>query len=268
MIPTPDAPTPRDSTVHDEARQLRATNQRRRRARRWIIVGSLPLVLAAVLFSAKLTSMYAFAYQSISAFVAADYAGTIRGAQGQNVANWFEKHKAPFNEGVGLAASGELAEAQEKFEQALGWAEGMQQCDIRVNLALVLEWQGDAAESDNNPEDALAFYAEALKVNAEAPEECNSDEADEESSDSSRDMSESLDEQQKRLQEKHDQQDHNQQQKPDDSTPDGEQQQSPTPDDSALDELQRKLAEGERERQQREQENQGDYGGYGTDKPW
>ncbi|MGF3057392.1 hypothetical protein [Microbacterium sp. YY-01] len=253
----------RDVRTDSEAHRLLSANRRIRAVRRWLFIGLAPFALAAILFSAKLLSMYGFAYQSISSFIAGDYAGSTRAAQGQDFANWFEKRKAPFNVGVGLAASGDLEGAEERFTQALDWASGVQECDIRVNLALVLEWQGDAARRDGLGAASVEFYGRALEVNVEAPEECNDPSADDESSDSQRSMNDTLEEQRQRLQEKQEQSDP----PPEQGESQGDdEQQKPKPDDSALDELQDRLEQGEQERQEHDR---GDgESGWGTDKPW
>ncbi|WP_439901692.1 hypothetical protein [Microbacterium azadirachtae] len=253
-----------------DARALLAANRRRLLVRRWIAGASLPLILVALLFVGKLVSLYAFAYQSITAYVAGDYTGSVSAAENLNPANWFEPYKAPFDQGVGLAESGKLAAGQKKFEESLRLAHGLEVCAVRFNLALVLEREGDAAADAQDHATALEFYAEALQVNAERPKECDSKEAQQQSPDPQRDMSQSNTDQKDRLQQK--QQD--QQQQEDSGTPQDPKQdpqqppQPPTPDQSKLDELQKKLQQGEQERQQNQQDGTDDGGSSGTDKPW
>src|SRR3954453_12747208 len=95
-----DAPTQTDA-----AAALIAANRRRRRIRRWVIIGTLPLTLAALLFVGKLLSMYAFAHQAITSYVVDDYAGSKTAAERQEFLNWFEPYKAPYNVGTALAGS-------------------------------------------------------------------------------------------------------------------------------------------------------------------
>lgn len=257
MIPTP--------THTDAAAALLATNRRRRSIRRWLLIGTLPITLAALLFVGKLLSMYGFAHQAISTYVVGDYAGSKSAAQGQEFLNWFEPYKAPYNVGTALAGAEELDGARVKLEEALPLAAGLEVCAVRVNLALVIERQGDAARSDGDGPGAAQLYGEALQVTAETPEECDSDEADSQSPDPDRDMSDTLNELENRLQEKQQQSDQDQQPNPDGD--EGEDQEQPQqPDQDKLDELQEKLEQGAEERQQ----NQGgeDGPGGGTDKPW
>jgi flagellar biosynthesis GTPase FlhF len=245
------------------ASALLASNRRRRRIRRWIAIGTLPLTLAALLFVGKLLSMYAFAHQAISAYVVDDYAGSEASARGQEFLNWFEPYKAPFNVGTALAGAEKLPEARAKLEESLALAHGLEVCTVRINLALVIERQGDAAREAGDGAAAAQFYGEALTITAETPEECDSDEAQQQSSDPDRDMQQTKEDTEDRLKQK--QQDQ-QQQQPQDPEEKPEEQQEPQPSEDKLDELKEKLEQGQQERDQRQDGDEP--GGSGTDKPW
>lgn len=247
----------------DAASALLASNRRRRRIRRWIAIGTLPLTLAALLFVGKLLSMYAFAHQSISAYVADDYAGSESSARGQEFLNWFEPYKAPFNVGTALAGAEKLPEARAKLEESLDLAHGLEVCTVRINLALVIERQGDAARADGDGAGAAEFYGEALTITSETPEECNSEEAQKQSSDPDRDMQQTKEDTEDRLKQKQQEQ-QQQQQQPEEEKP--EEQPEPQPSEEKLDELKEKLEQGQQERDQRQDGEDG--GGSGTDKPW
>lgn len=243
------------------ASALLASNRKRRRIRRWIAIGTLPLTLVALLFVGKLLSMYAFAHQSISAYVADDYAGSEASARGQEFLNWFEPYKAPFNVGTALAGAEKLPEARAKLEESLELAHGLEVCTVRINLALVIERQGDAALADGDGAGAAEFYGEALTITSETPEECNSEEAQKQSSDPDRDMQQTKEDTEDRLKQKQQEQ----QEPPQEEKPE-EQQQEPQPSEEKLDELKKKLEQGQQERDQRQDGDEG--GGTGTDKPW
>ncbi|MFT4259694.1 hypothetical protein [Microbacterium sp.] len=244
------------------ASALLAANRRRRSIRRWIAIGTLPLTLFALFFVGKIVSMYALAHQSISAYVVDDYAGSETAARGLEFANWFEAFKAPFDIGTALAGAEELPAARAKLEESLALATGLEQCTVRINLALVIERQGDAAREDGDGEAAAVFYSEALTVSAETPEECSSDEAQEQSSDPDRDMQQTKEDTEDRLKQKQQEQEQQQPQQPEEE----QQQHDPTPSEDKLDELKEKLEQGQEER---DQQGQGDEpGGSGTDKPW
>lgn len=255
------------STHADAAAALLAVNRRRRRIRRRVAIATLPLTLAALLLVVKLLSMYAFAHTSISSFVSGAYAGSESAARGQDVANWFEPFAAPYNIGTALAGSDELAASRSELERALPLAQGLQVCPVMINLSLVIERQGDAAQADGDAAKAAELYGEALEITVETPEECRSDAAQQQSPQPNRDMSDTLDENQQRQQEKQrqSQQPPDQPQQPDQTA---EPEQPPTPQDK-LDDIEDRLNQGAQEREDQLGGGQGDEGsGGGTDRPW
>ncbi|WP_350350589.1 hypothetical protein ABS642_14045 [Microbacterium sp. A8/3-1] len=248
-------------TPQDEAAAaLLRSNRRRRSIRRWVAIGTLPLTLAALFFVGKLLSMYAFAHQAVTAYVVDDYAGSEASARGQEFLNWFEPYKAPFNIGTALGAAEKLPEARAKLEEALELAHGLEVCGVRINLALVVERMGDAARADGDGATAAQLYGEALTITVETPEECKSDEAQEQSSDPERDMSDSLEGTEERLKQK--QQEQEQEPQPQEPQPEDEE---PQPSEDKLEDLQDKLEQGTQERDQQQND---DPGSSGTDKPW
>lgn len=243
---------------NDAAAALLRSNRRRRRVRRWVAIGTLPLTLAALLFVGKLLSMYAFAHQAITAYVVDDFAGSEAAARGQSFLNWFEPYKAPFNIGTALGAAEQLPQAKAELEEALRLATGLEVCGVRINLALVVERMGDAARAGGDGATAAQLYGEALTITAETPAECHSEEAQEQSSDPQRDMSDTLDSTEDRLKQKQQEQD---QQQPPPPQPNEDEQ----PSEDKLQDLQDKLEQGTQERDQQLGE---DPGGSGTEKPW
>lgn len=255
------------SDAQTAAAALLASNRRRRSIRKWMAIAGLPFVLVGLLFVGKLLSMYAFAHQSISAYVVDDYAGSESAAHGQEFLNWFEPYKAPFNVGTALAGAEELPEARAKLEEALDLATGLEVCDVRINLSLVIERMGDAARQDGDGAGAAELYGEALTITVETPEECRSEDAQNQSSDPNRDPGESLDESEERLKEKQQQQEQQQEQPQDgEEQPQEEQEQPAQPDEQKLDDLKDKLEQGTQERDQQQDDEGGTSGG--TDKPW
>lgn len=248
-----------ESPHPDHAAALLRSNRRRRSIRRWVAIGTLPLVIAALLFVGKLLSMYAFAHQAITAFVLDDFAGSESAARGQETLNWFEPYKAPFNVGTALGAADQLPDARAELEEALELATGLEVCGVRINLALVVERMGDAARAEGDGASAAQLYGEALTITVETPEECHSDEAQQQSSDPQRDMSESLDSTEDRLKQK--QQEEQEQEQPQQPQPDDDGQ----PSEDKLEGLKDKLDQGTQERDQRQGD---DSEGTGTDKPW
>ena len=246
------------TTTNDAAAALLRSNRRRRSIRRWVAIGTLPLTVAALLFVGKLLSMYAFAHQAITAYVIDDFAGSEASARGQDVANWFEPYKAPFNIGTALAGAEQLPQARTELERSLSLATGLEVCAVRINLALVIERMGDAARASGDGASATQLYGEALTITTETPEACHSEQAQQQSSDPQRDMSDTLDDAESRLKQKQQQQEKQEQQPS--QEPDPQQ-----PSEDKLKGLQDKLQQGTQERDQQQGD---DPGGSGTEKPW
>lgn len=243
--------------MSDPAALLRA-NRRRRAIRRGILVASIPVLLVALAACVKVLSMYAFAYASAAAYATGDYPGTSAAARGQEPVNVFEPWKAPFNVGVGLTAAGDLDGGRAAFEQALALATGLEQCAVRVNLAITLERIGDRAQAAGDPQAAQTAWQEALLVLREAPEGCRTAEADENSPDPDQNMEDTLDEEERRLREKLEQGAN-----PTPPEEPEEPQQSPT-EPEGLEEIEDLLQQGQDER---DEYHAGDEAPW-TDRPW
>jgi len=246
--------------VTEPAAVLRA-NRRRRLARRVAVIAATPILVLVLLLVVKLLSMYAFAYQSAAAYAAGDFPGTVQAARGQEPLNFFEPYKAPFNVGVGLTGSGDLAGARAAFEESLALAHGLEQCAVRVNLAIVIERQGDLAATGGDREAARAAWQEALLVLLEAPEGCLTSEADAVSPDPDQSMPDTVTEEERRLREKL-----QEGSGVDETTPPEETEQPETLDEDELESIQEQLEEGIDERDEFLEGEDG-YGS-GTDRPW
>lgn len=244
----------------DPSALLRA-NRRRRAVRRGIAIGAIPLLLVAVAFTAKVLSMYAFAYSAAAAYAAEDYPGTTAAARGQEPFNLFEPYKAPFNVGVGLTASGDLPGGRAAFEQALALSTGLEQCAVRVNLAITIERMGDLALAEGDPVAARSAWQEALLVMQEAPEGCHTPEADEVSPDPDQNMADTTAEEERRLLEKL-----QQSTDPDPPEEPEEPQESEPLEEDQIESIEDLLQQGQAERN--EELGDAGAGGSGTDRPW
>ena len=122
-------------------------SDKRRQARFWISIASIPLVLLALALVGKWVSMYVFAQGTIAAHVDENAGAGISHAEKLEHLNWFEPWKAPYDKGVALADGDRLVDARAAFEQALADAEGLNVCPVRTNLGLVIERMGDQARA-------------------------------------------------------------------------------------------------------------------------
>ncbi|MCB7134977.1 hypothetical protein [Cellulosimicrobium marinum] len=159
-------PNGRRPATHPAAAMRRA----RLRRRGWWVLGTLPLVLALVLFGFKLAllaPLASFARHDYDDGAYADAAGTY-GAQ--RTLNLVDPWKAHFNTGTALAAeqnTWSLYDATTSLHRAYELAEGETpevRCAVQTNLALAYELTGDdeLAQADEEAaelravEDALA----------------------------------------------------------------------------------------------------------------
>lgn len=249
-----------------DAEAFRARATARRRARLWLSIAGIPLALAGLAVSAKLLSMYGFANQAITAFARSDAAGTVAAAEALQPFDYVERWIAPYDLGVGLATGEQLAEARAEFETALEHATGYDVCPVRINLALVIERMGDDVQAES-PQEAAALYDEALTITAETPEECRSEEAQQNSPDPERDPNVSLDGLEERLTQKQTETPP-EQQEPSDEPDDEQEQQGSSPDSDALDQLEDQLESGARDREESGRDDDGEGSGSQAEKPW
>ncbi len=267
-----------DATNVEEtaAAALLERNRRRRRIRKWIGIGSIPVLLVVMALLVKILSMYAAAHMSIASFITGDGSGASRAAQWQYPVNIFEPFKAPFNNAVGLAANAQYAPARAEFEKALGMVTGLEECAVRVNLSITIERLGDLKDQAGDPYAAKKLYDEALLNLLDGPKDCEDEEkSSQNSSDPNRDMNSQRQEMEQRLQEKQEQQQQKQdgdeggaETKPEPGEGDGGEDEKPGPGQEQLDEIEERLGQGERDRDDMGREGDDGWGNYETDKPW
>lgn len=269
-----DVAEPSISAQQRGAAALLERNRRRRRIRKWIGIGSIPVLLVVTLLLVKIFSMYAAAHMAIASFITGDGSGTSRAAQWQYPVNLFEPFKAPFNNAVGLAANAQYVPARAEFEKALDLVTGLEECAVRINLSITIERLGDLKDQAGDPYAAKKLYDEALLNLLGGPKDCDDEEKSQQnSSDPNRDMGSQREQLEKRLQDKQDQQQQKQDgtegeqpQQPDPGT--GEQETEPGPGQDQLDEIEQRLGQGERDRDDMGRDEDDPWNDYETDKPW
>ncbi|WP_426996005.1 hypothetical protein [Pseudarthrobacter sp. N5] len=110
--------------------------------------------------------------QAAQQFGRGDSAAVSTAAGWLGVANVLEVHKAPLAAGDGLVLGNDYAGARTRFEEALSVSTPLDECKIRVNLALSSELLGDARRKDEDPAAAGRLFAEARAVVDTAPDGC------------------------------------------------------------------------------------------------
>lgn len=156
------------------------TDRQRRSLRLWLMLGLIPVALAALVLATKLVSVNVLSQTAIDRFESRAYSQAAEAARGLELWNWTEPWKAPFDVGVSLAMAGSLEEARAKIEESLELhgeprtrIQADEHCVIVASLATTIEKQGDAAREAGDAQSANAFYTEALALIEATPEGCH-----------------------------------------------------------------------------------------------
>jgi hypothetical protein len=244
-------------------------------------------MLLALAFAVKLLSVGYLGAAAAQAFTRGDHSGVASAAAGLGLANFLERHKAPFAAGDALVLRGDYAGARAQFEASLAIAARADECKVRVNLVLSIERLGDerlnsGARTGDAPADgavaedarmeAARLYAEGLAVGDAAPPGCFSAESPGGDTSGADGEGDRLRQAEARLRDKAEQlrsQD-GQAAQPDDGA-DGKTQPAPDPRQSQLERLKESGKAAQRERSdgmQREDYLEDFEVEPGTDKPW
>lgn len=155
------------------------TDDRRRTLRWWIMLGLIPVALAALVLGGKLISVTVLSQTAIDRFESRAYGQGADAARGLETWNWVEPWKAPFALGVNLTMAGTLEEGRAAIEQAIVLhgepetaGELHEHCVLVASLATAIEKQGDVAREAQDTQSANGFYSEALALIDAQPEGC------------------------------------------------------------------------------------------------
>ena len=144
----------------------------RLRLRRRLLVLSAPLLMLLMVAAVKLISLAVVGNSAMSDFVRGDGAGLRADASRLAVLNLVEPARAPFAAGAADVLDGRLTDADAHFSQALARTPGAQSCDVRINVELVRETQGDVDAAAGRIAAAGERYRSAQGVVADAPANC------------------------------------------------------------------------------------------------
>lgn len=118
---------------------------------------SLPIVLLALFVAWKLFSMPLLAQRSIDAYERGNFERSVEVSDSLMFLNVAEDWIPYFNRGTSHAAAQSYSHATDDLAAALERAPDERRCDVRVNLALAWELQGDSYFE-------AGFYAGAIKL--------------------------------------------------------------------------------------------------------
>ncbi|MCH9761747.1 MAG: hypothetical protein K0U75_14015 [Actinomycetia bacterium] len=147
----------------------------RRRLRRRLVVASVPATVVLLVIVAKLISVQLGGHSAISHYEAHN---TDALRQDINLLSWMniiEAHKVPFAQGDLAVLEGRLDDAEAAFSAAMA---GRDSCDVRINLELVQETQGDVAVRYRDKDRARGRYTTALALVQGARPNCFADNND------------------------------------------------------------------------------------------
>lgn len=130
---------------------------------------ALPLAIALLSVSVKLITMSWWSHQGQSAYESADYAATESAFDRTLFLNVVDPWKAWLGVGDARFRVDDLAGAERAFARAL--EADVDRCEVRFNLAVTIEAQGDRLMGDNvldvtetEAQDGLARYRVALDI--------------------------------------------------------------------------------------------------------
>ena len=139
----------------------------RRRQRRRLL--ALPLVVVLLAVSVKLVTMSWFSTRGVAAYDDASYDRSASEFDRLQVFNVIEPWRAHLGSGTALHRRNDLDGAEAAFRRALELAP--QRCDIRFNLVVTIEAQGDGRTGgeqrdveESERQDGLARYRVALDI--------------------------------------------------------------------------------------------------------
>lgn len=138
----------------------RATGRERWR-RRLLVLGVVPVVLAAAL-CLKVLVMVENDRGGRASLAEGDYRGARASFAANSFLNWFEPWVAPYNEGLARYRASDHEGAVKRYETALTAAPRDQRCRVAVNLALALEARADDEAASGRPEAARSGWTAAL----------------------------------------------------------------------------------------------------------
>lgn len=144
----------------------------RRRMRRRLLVLSAPVVLLLVVAAVKMMSLAVVGDSAVSDFARGEGAALRADASRLGVLNLFEPARAPFAAGGADVLDGRLTDADADFSEALARTAAARSCDVRINVELVRETQGDVEAAAGRTAPAGERYRSALGVVGDAPENC------------------------------------------------------------------------------------------------
>ena len=245
-----------------------------------MILFSLPVVLLALFVAWKLFSMPVLAQRGIDAYDEGNFERSVAASDSLMFLNVAENWIPYFNRGTANAAAQAYSDATDDLAKALERAPEERRCDVRVNLALAWEMQGDSYFEAGYFAGATKLYETAKAVldagaaegcfeqQPPEPDEQQPPEPDQEQpQDPDGDTTEKLEQADERVTEKLRRSE--QQEEPQQPEPDQGEEEQEGEGGSKVDELQERSEEAEKEKQNQDSTKRGQDGSRDfVEKPW
>lgn len=145
----------------------------RLRRRKRLLLYSLPFCIVLLIAAVKFLSIPILSAVAQNQYNHGQYSHAGTSLSPLHIANWFESYKAPFNHGNSLYKKGDFAEAEQLFRKALESVPEEDECNVRINLALSIEAQADAAVENKDLNEAILRYDEVKAVLRDGRDSCN-----------------------------------------------------------------------------------------------
>lgn len=129
-----------------------------------------PAIAALLLIAVWLFTVWGLGMKSRLEFERGDYATAAETAKFASAVTPFERFKPHFNRGTAWAGQNNLGPARLELERALELSPVREECRVRINLARVVEQQGDSRSG--NPTLAARFYDHSRALLDDSPAQC------------------------------------------------------------------------------------------------
>lgn len=141
------------------------TERIRKDRRKRLLVWSLPVCAAVLIFSLWVGAILLFNRQGQEAYGRADYTAAANAYHKMLALNGFERYKMEFNYGTALLGAGQYEAAQTALTKALSLnIPPAESCQVRVNLVLSLVAQADKKAENKEYDAAILLYDQAKAV--------------------------------------------------------------------------------------------------------
>lgn len=151
------------------------TDGQRRRWRKWLMIGAIPVAVAGTVLSVKFIATEVAANATVTAYNHRAYQESADQTQPLFWWNFYEEWKAPYDKGTAMGMAGQYDEARVLLEEALALhadQESVEFCINYINIVYVIEKHGDELREGGDQQAANEKYREALDLIEQAPEGC------------------------------------------------------------------------------------------------